>query len=308
MSNLDNSLFESVCALLGIDKKSVEEYLKDPMSNMTCDVVKEAPVETPAIDHGDLPNRMNPEGKSDNQLKAEGWNLVENFEKRDDGAYVCKRVWTKSENPGDCKCECNCQEGQPDISDVRLKSDLLAVDGWMDVMNWALLHNWNTMKIAMNEKFPNNKDEVESVLKFVNMALEGTVEDQIPVTSIWDRFSSKNAYTCAEVLDHIIRDIVESIKENETNIVTDMNKLCLEARNMLISRLTKYKSLLDSEMDMIIDYTDNIKPQYHHMNIMIPYIESSPYAMILLWVSLITEYLAELIEITNKILSANKVL
>ena len=164
------------------------------------------------------------------------------------------------------------------------------------------------MKIAMNEKFPNNKDEVESVLKFVNMALEGTVEDQIPVTSIWDRFSSKNAYTCAEVLDHIIRDIVESIKENETNIVTDMNKLCPEARNMLISRLTKYKSLLDSEMDMIIDYTDNIKPQYHHMNIMIPYIESSPYAMILLWVSLITEYLAELIEITNKILSANKVL
>jgi len=308
MNNLDNSLFESVCALLGIDKKAVEEYLKDPMSNMTCDVEQKAPAETPVIDHDDLPNRMNPGGKSDNQLKAEGWKLSEDFEKREDGAYVCKRIWTKSENPGDRKCKCDCQEGQPDISDARLKSDLLTVDGWMDVMNWALLHNWSTMKIAMNEKFPNNKDEVESVLKFVNMALEDTVEYQIPVTSIWNKFSSKNAYSCAEVLDHIIRDVIESIKVNETNIVTDMNKLCPEARNTLICRLTKYKSLLDSEMNKIIDYTDNIEPQYHHMNIMTPYIESSPYAMILLWVSLITEYLAELIEITNKILSANKVL
>ena len=308
MSNLDNSLFESVCALLGIDKKAVEEYLKDLMSNMTCDVVKdvvkESPVETPVIDHGDLPNHMNPGGKSDNQLKAEGWELVENFEKRDDGAYICKRIWTKPEGR---KCECNCQEGQPDISDARLKSDLLTVDGWMDVMNWALLHNWSTMKIAMEEKFLDNKDEVESVLKFINLALEGTT-DQVPVTSIWNGLSSKNAYACAEVLDHIIRDIIESIEVNETNIVTDMNKLCPEARNMLISRLTKYKSLLDNEMDMIIDYTDSIEPQYHHMNIMTPYVESSPYTMILLWVSLITEYLGELIEITNKILSANKVL
>lgn len=305
MSNLDNSLFESVCALLGIDKKAVEEYLKDSMSNTTCDVERKAPVESPAVDHDDLPNRMNPGGKSDNQLKAEGWKLSEDFEKREDGAYVCKRVWTKSDNPK----ECNCPKDQPDISDAHLKSDMLTVDGWMDTMNWALLSNWSLMKEAMYSKLPGARNEIDSILKFVRFALEtDATSDTYSVFDFWDSLPSKNAYSTAEILDHIIQDIVESVKDNESVIVAGMSNLCPEARNTLISRLKKYKGFLETELEVVTDSVDVIEPQYHHTNIMKPFFESSLYSMIYLWYSLITEYLAELIEITDKILSANKVL
>lgn len=305
MSNLDNSLFESVCALLGIDKKAVEEYLKDPMSNMTCDVEQKAPVESPAVDHDDLPNRINPGGKSDNQLKAEGWKLSEDFEKREDGAYVCKRVWTKSEETP----KCNCEKETPDISYTRLKSDILVVDDWMDTMNWTLLDNWCCMKEAMLAKLPGAKDEIESILNFVKFILQGSVQDNTTsISDLWNTFPSKNAYSTAEILDHIIQDITETAKENELDIVARMNNLCPEARNTFIKRLSNYKKYLEEELENVTDSVDYIEPQYHHPNIVTPYFESSLYSMIYLWYSLITEYLAELIEIANKILSANKVL
>lgn len=305
MSNLDNSLFESVCTLLGIDKKTVEEYLKDPMSNMTCDVVREAPKESPEICHDDLPNRMNPGGKSDNQLKAEGWKLSEDFEKREDGAYVCKRVWTKSEEPPKCCCE----KENPNISDTRLKSDMLTVDNWMDTMNWTLLDNWNCMKEAMFAKLPGAEDEIETILGFVKFILQGSAQDnEVSVSDLWNTFPSKNTYSTAEILDHIIQDIIETAKENELDVVARMNNLCPEARNAFIKRLSSYKKYLEEELVNVTDSVDYIEPQYHHINTMKPYFESSLYSMICLWYSLITEYLAELIEIANKILSANKVL
>ena len=314
MSNLDNPLFESVCALLGIDKKAVEEYLKDSMSNTTCDVEQKAPVESPAVDHDDLPNRMNPGGKSDNQLKAEGWKLSEDFEKREDGAYVCKRVWTKSEETSKCNCEKGTRDNlgaqlKSDISDTQLKSDMLTVDHWMDTLNWALLDNWVCMKNAMLTKLPGAENEIESILKFVNFILqEPTQDNTTSVLNLWNTFPSKNAYSTAEILDHVIQDIIESVKENELDSVARMNNLCPEARNVFIKRLSNYKKFLEEELEIVTDSIDYIEPEYHHTNIVTPYFESSLYSMIYLWYSLITEYLAELIEITNKILSANKVL
>jgi len=305
MSNLDNPLFESVCDLLGVDKKAFEKHLKDSMSNMTFNAMKEAPAETPVINHDDLPNRMNPGGKSDNQLKAEGWKLSEDFEKREDGAYVCKRVWTKSEETP----KCNCEKETPDISDNHLRFDMLTVDDWMDTMNWTLLDNWEPMKAAMLAKLPGAEDEIESILNFVKFILQGSTQSNTTsVSDLWNTFPSKNAYSTAEILDHIIQDIIETAKENELDVVARMNNLCPEACNAFIKRLSNYKKYLEEELENVTDSVDYIEPQYHHANIVTPYFESSLYSMIYLWYSLITEYLAELIEIANKILSANKVL
>ena len=304
MSNLDNSLFESVCNLLGIDKKAVEEYLKDSMSNMTCDIVKE----TPAINRDDMPDRMNPEGKSVNQLKAEGWNLVENVEKAGDGTYICKRVWTKGAEPEKEPEEDSCNSCEEARHRERIRIDNITVDDWMNTLNWALLHNWGLMSDAMHSKFSKNPEEVDSVLRFLNFIFKDQDVESYSVDDLWNQFPSKNAYAIAEALDSIIKDIMDAIQSHQNTIVTGMSGLCPESRENLINRLIKYRGLLRKELDNVEESMDRLEPQYHHTKIVTPFIESSLYSAIYLWYSLITEYLAELIEITNKILSANKVL
>jgi len=312
MSNyMNNPLFKSVCELLGITDDDIKKYLENPMPNMTrdmvCDAEKEAPKESPAIDHADLPNRMNPEGKSDNQLKAEGWNLVENFEKRDDGAYVCKRVWTKSEGSG----RCGCQKEDTAAADSRKESDLCTTDAWMNKLDNYLLSNWSAMRDDMYRHFPKSKDEIDSILEFIKFSLdshEGLEENGYPVSKLWESLPLKNAYAMAEALDRIIGQILNSTENMSNLMVTEMGKLHPEARDVLVNRLVNYVGVLKWEIETVTNSMDIIEPEFHHMNILRPYFESPTYSMICLWYSLLTEYLADMIEIINKIISANKVL
>jgi len=266
-----DTLFKELAKAFGLTEETIDNFIKELEES------KEKYTKTRS-------ESLNPDGKTDEEMKADGWTLEEDVNTTEDGKIFRRRTWTKQ---SDCPKDAPSQKAE---EEEIIQGQLKQVDDWMNILNSMLIHNWGKPDSKYDENY-------NTILMFIKDILEGKFEDKNPKELI-AKYPTGNLYETTDILDTKVLDNlngVQKIVEDIKNVVPGYFRA--GAMDTLKARLTKYVELLRVEAEEItnsscsmnadtIDISDNV-------------MDEPVYSLVYLWHSMLCEYLSQLSDLVE---------
>lgn len=229
---LDDNFFSAFCDLFGVNKEDLEK-IQNALKEL------EKPQEV---------NRMNPEGKSDEQLKAEGWVLEEDINESKDGFLHVSRTWRKGAGAPSVQHKDEKVNADKELDD----QEIADINDLFNDLNSLLFHNWET-----------TQEDGQSVKEFVQTVINSKVPKKHPKQILLDMdFLPANKYEFGNSLDNDISDHMEIVLDTTLDDFTEVF-LNVSPKNQkwIVERLNKYVNLIQLEKEQIQSWSDGLSKQ-----------------------------------------------